>query len=86
VDRPEAIEQRLRATAATFGEVCDVHDVTVRRIGEHTYVSCHCTLPDEMPMAQVHSVITDIEGKFKNESPGVTRVFIHPEPATDNQR
>jgi cation diffusion facilitator family transporter len=86
VERDDAIESRLRATAAEFNQVQDVHDVTVRRSGEHTYVSCHCTLPDEMPMAQVHSVITDIEGRFKNESPGVTRVFIHPEPVTDNQR
>lgn len=86
VERGETIERRLRATAAKFPGVRDVHDVSVRRVGEHTYVSCHCTLPDDMPMAEVHSVITDIEGKFKRESPGITRVFIHPEPVTDNRR
>ena len=86
IDRDDALEEHLRRAATHFPQVQDVHDVTVRRVAEHTYVSCHCTLPDEMPMVEVHSVITDLEGRFKLETPGVTRVFIHPEPATDNRR
>jgi divalent metal cation (Fe/Co/Zn/Cd) transporter len=86
VERDDALEEHLRRSATQFPQVQDVHDVTVRRVGEHIYVSCHCTLPDTMPMAEVHSVITDLEGLFKLETPGVTRVFIHPEPATDNKR
>ena len=53
---------------------------------EHTQVSCHCTLPDNLPMARVHAVITALEGAFKLDAPEVDRLLIHPEPATDNRR
>jgi cation diffusion facilitator family transporter len=49
-------------------------------------VSCHCTLPDDLPMARVHAVITAFESAFKLDSPEVTRLLIHPEPASDNCR
>ncbi len=52
----------------------------------YTQVSCHCTLPDDLPMARVHAVITALEGAFKLDSPEVDRLLIHPEPATDNRR
>jgi cation diffusion facilitator family transporter len=51
-----------------------------------TQVSCHCTLPDDLPMARVHAVITALEGAFKLVAPEVDRLLIHPEPATDNRR
>jgi len=53
---------------------------------ERTQVSCHCTLPDDLPMARVHAVITALEGTFKLDAPEVDRLLIHPEPATDNRR
>jgi hypothetical protein len=53
---------------------------------EHIQVSCHCTLPDDLPMARVHAVITALEGAFKLVAPEVDRLLIHPEPATDNRR
>ncbi len=49
-------------------------------------VNCHCTLPDDLPMAQVHAIITALESAFKLDSPEVSRLLIHPEPATDNRR
>ena len=54
--------------------------------GDHVDLSCHCTLPDELPMARVHEVITSLEDRFKLECPEVHRVTIHPEPVTDNTR
>ena len=49
-------------------------------------VNCHCTLPDDLPMAHVHAIITALESAFKQDSPEVARLLIHPEPATDNRR
>ena len=54
--------------------------------GEHISVTCHCTLPDDLPMHRVHEVITALEDRFKLECPEVYRVTIHPEPVTDNTR
>jgi cation diffusion facilitator family transporter len=80
------LEEALRAAAAGLPEIVDVHAVAVGRTGEHISVTCHCTLPDELPMNRVHEVITALEHRFKLECPEVYRVTIHPEPVTDNTR
>ena len=80
------MEQAMRSAAAAFAEIADVHAITVGRAGEHISVTCHCTLPDELPMNRVHEVITALEDRFKLECPEVYRVTIHPEPVTDNTR
>jgi cation diffusion facilitator family transporter len=80
------IELALRAAAANFPEVTDVHAISVSHTDDHISLTCHCTLPDELPMHRVHEVITALEDRFKLECPEVYRVTIHPEPVTDNTR
>ena len=80
------IEVALRAAAGSLKEVMDVHEIIVRHAGDHIDLSCHCTLPDSLPMHRVHEVITTLEDRFKLECPEVSKVTIHPEPATDNRR
>ncbi len=80
------IEQCLRAAASEFPEIIDVHQITVGRTGEHIYLACHCTLPDNLTMRRVHDIITALEDRFKLSCPEVQRVTIHPEPVTDNRR
>jgi cation diffusion facilitator family transporter len=84
VDRK--IEFALRKTAGMFAEIKDVHEIVVGRTVDHISLTCHCTLPDELPMLRVHEVITALEDRFKVECPEVYRVTIHPEPVTDNLR
>jgi cation diffusion facilitator family transporter len=94
LERDRELEVRLRRVAEAFPEILDIHEVFVTRsrsrsangTGEHIQVSCHCTLPDDLPMARVHAVITALEGAFKLDAPEVDRLLIHPEPATDNRR
>jgi divalent metal cation (Fe/Co/Zn/Cd) transporter len=86
VEADRRIEQALRAAAAHFPEITDVHEITVGRSGEHIHLSCHCTLPDDLPMRRVHEVITGLEDRFKLACLEVYRVTIHPEPVTDNLR
>ncbi len=94
LERDRELEVRLRRVASGFPEILDIHDVFVTRrsgrtanhAGDHIQVSCHCTLPDDLPMARVHAVITALEGAFKLDAPEVDRLLIHPEPATDNRR
>ncbi|MFP5238105.1 MAG: cation diffusion facilitator family transporter [Acidobacteriota bacterium] len=80
------IEQGLRAAAAEFVEISDVHEIAVRRHGDHIDIACHCTLPDDLAMLRVHEIITELEDRFKIAFPEVSRVTIHPEPVTDNTR
>lgn len=86
IEEDRRIERILRETAAHYDEIIDVHQIKVGRTGEHISLSCHCTLPDELPMHRVHDVITALEDHFKLECPEVHRVTIHPEPVTDNTR
>lgn len=80
------IELAMRAAAACFSEIVDVHEITVWRAADHIDLSCHCTLPDQLTMLRVHEIITALEDRFKLECPEVSRVTIHPEPVTDNTR
>jgi len=86
VEEDRKIEVALRAAARLFPEVVDVHQILVGRTREHIYLSCHCTLPDDLAMQRVHEVMTGLEDRFKLECPEVQRVTIHPEPVTDNRR
>jgi divalent metal cation (Fe/Co/Zn/Cd) transporter len=85
LQRDRHMEQQLRIAAAELPSILDIHDVTVSRVADHLQISCHCTLPDALPMQEVHNVITALEDRFKLLCPEVYRVLIHPEPATDNR-
>ncbi len=92
IEKPDSLEPdrqlevRLRRAAQAFPEILDIHEVFVTRLNNRIQVSCHATLPDDMPMSDVHATITALENAFKQDCPEVTRLFIHPEPATDNRR
>jgi divalent metal cation (Fe/Co/Zn/Cd) transporter len=87
-DREQArqLSHTLRNVASHFPEILDIHDIQVSKHHDRIQVNCHCTLPDELPMAAVHQVITALENAFKLAAPDVSRLLIHPEPATDNRR
>jgi len=84
------LEAQLRKVASLFPEILDIHEISVTRghggAANSVQINCHCTLPDELPMSRVHQVITEFENEFRLDHPQVSRVFIHPEPATDNRR
>jgi cation diffusion facilitator family transporter len=86
----QSLENQLRATASHFPEIVDVHEIVVTRghggAAASVQINCHCTLPDDLPMEAVHEIITNFESEFRLDHPQVSRVLIHPEPATDNRR
>src|SRR5208337_4511794 len=85
VREPE-LEQQLKNIVKEFPEVMDVHEFQFKKVRARLYVSCHCTLPDDMPLSRVHDVQTSLEIRFKHDAPELFRVLIHPEPVTDNRR
>ncbi len=90
VELTHNLEIQLRNTASHFPEILDVHEISVTRghggAAKNVQVNLHCTLPDDLPMEAVHDVITNFADEFRLHNPQVTRVLIHPEPATDNRR
>jgi len=92
IERPDEVvsdvelEHRLKAVASQFPEVLDVHDFIFKRVRGRLYISCHCTLSDDLSLARVHDIQTELEIRFKQDAPELFRVLIHPEPSTDNRR
>jgi cation diffusion facilitator family transporter len=86
IDDDRVLEVQVRRAAEAFPEIEDVHDVEAFRTGDHLQMSCHCSMPDDLPMGSVHRIITQMEAAFLRERPDVDRLLIHPEPVTDNER
>jgi cation diffusion facilitator family transporter len=92
IEKPEEVvsdaelEHRLKAVASQFPEVLDVHEFIIKRVRGRMYISCHCTLSDDLSLARVHDIQTELEIRFKQDAPELFRVLIHPEPRTDNRR
>jgi len=84
--RDAELEKKLKSIAGNFPEIVDMHDVQIKRVRGRLYISCHCTLSDELSLARVHDISTELESRFKQEAPDLFRVLIHPEPSTDNRR
>src|SRR5579863_2389362 len=92
IEKPEELvsdaklERRLKEVAKHFPEILDVHEFIIKRVRGRLYVSCHCTLSDDLSLARVHDIQTELEIRFKQDAPELFRVLIHPEPSTDNRR
>ena len=79
-------EARLRKLAHEFPEIKDLHEVELKRVREKLYLSCHCSFSDDLTLADVHDICTQLEIRMKNQEPKLFKVLIHPEPLTDNRR
>ena len=84
--RHAALEQKLRPLLPEFPEVLDMHDVEIKFVRDKVYMSCHCTMADNLPLSRVHDISTALEIRFKQAAPELFKVLIHPEPQTDNRR
>ena len=80
------IERKMKEAVREFPDILDMHEVIFKRVGDKLYVSCHCTMPDDLPLAKVHDLMTALEIRVKQLDPELFRVLIHPEPSTDNLR
>jgi divalent metal cation (Fe/Co/Zn/Cd) transporter len=85
IEQDRRLQEILRRVARTLPDIIDIHEVAVSRIGDHMHLSCHCTLPDALPMHRVHEVITALEDRLKLERPEVDSMLVHPEPQADNR-
>ena len=84
--RDQALEAKLRKVAREFPEVLDMHEVEIKKVRDLIYISCHCTMADDLTLAKVHDVSTALEIRFKQAAPEIFKVLIHTEPESDNRR
>ncbi len=81
-----SLEKALKDIVTGFPDVVDVHEIILKRVREHLFLSCHVTMLDNLPLSRVHDIQTALEIRFKQAAPQLFRVLIHPEPQTDNRR
>jgi cation diffusion facilitator family transporter len=86
VSRDRALEDKIKPIIKEFPEVIDMHEVEIKRVRDKVYMSCHCTMADNLPLSRVHDLATALEIRFKQAAPELFKVLIHPEPLTDNRR
>jgi len=84
--RDAVLEQKLKPIVKEFPEILDMHEIEIKRVRGKVYMSCHCTMSDDLTLSRVHDVSTELEIRFKQAAPELFRVLIHPEPLTDNRR
>jgi cation diffusion facilitator family transporter len=86
VIRDAVLEQKLKPIVREFPDVIDMHEVEIKRVRGKVYMSCHCTFADDLSLARVHDLSTELEIRFRQAAPELFKVLIHPEPVTDNRR
>jgi cation diffusion facilitator family transporter len=69
----------LRMARGTPG-LMDCHSLEVHKAGRNVYVTMHCTLESDLPVARVHEITEELEFRFRREFPQISKVNIHAEP------
>jgi divalent metal cation (Fe/Co/Zn/Cd) transporter len=58
----------------------DCHDITLHRVGDKIYLSCHLSIRSAIPISEVHRIAEEMESRLRRELPELGRVVIHTEP------
>ena len=90
VDRVEAaaeakgmassLERRLMRIARRTPGLVDCHSLEAHEVGSNVFVAMHCTLEPDLPVGRVHDITEDLEFRFRQAFPQISKVSIHAEP------
>ncbi len=75
------IAQKVRAIVSSMPEVHDCHGVAVYKVEGELFLTLHCTLDEQLPIAKAHEIATAVEERLREECPDIARVSVHVEPA-----
>ena len=75
-----SLERRIQQVAREVG-VGDVHDILLTRTAAGLYLSCHCMLAPETPLAEAHERTDRLEERLLRAIPELTRIAVHAEPS-----
>ena len=77
---PPETEKRICEIILSFPTVGSPHHLRTRRIGNHIAIEVHIRMDGTTPLAEAHSVASEIEKKIKEEFGKDTHIGIHLEP------
>lgn len=77
---PAEVEGRIREIILSFPTVSAPHHLRTRRIGNHIAIEVHVRMDGATPLAEAHSVVSDIEKQLRSEFGEDIHIGIHMEP------
>lgn len=77
---PTEVEGQIREIILSFPMVSAPHHLRTRRIGNHIAIEVHVRMDGATPLAEAHSVASDIEKRLKTTFGEDTHIGIHMEP------
>lgn len=77
---PAETEGRILEIICSCHEVSEPHHLRTRRIGNHLAIEVHIRMNGNTPLAEAHSLASQIEQKLKDEFGTETHIGIHMEP------
>ncbi len=77
---PEAIKQEIEKIVNHYEGVYQLHNLCTRKIGYYYAIEFHIRMDGSKSLMEVHSLITEIEVKLKEQYGSKTHVIIHVEP------
>lgn len=77
---PADTERKIMDIIESFPEISSPHHLRTRRIGSHIAIEVHVRLDGKMSLEEVHTVVTMVERRLKDEFGSDTHIGIHMEP------
>jgi len=82
-DLAASVETFLNSLTTEYSELVDCHATHARQVRHRILVSCHCAMPGDLEITDVHDVIAALEDRVREKFPQIARVTIHPEPVEE---
>ena len=77
---PAETENIILEIIRSFPEVSEPHHLRTRRIGNHLAIEVHIRMKGNTPLAEAHSLASEVEKRLKYEFGKDTHIGIHMEP------
>lgn len=81
---PKETEDEIESIVSEDNEVCVVHNLCTRRIGNRIAIEMHVRMPGETSLYVAHHHATEIEKRLKQRFGADTHISIHLEPVKVN--
>jgi len=76
----ENVAKEVEKIINDFDNICNPHQIRVRKLGSYYVVDLHLEFPQDMSVEDAHKIATEVEKKVKEQLNGVLEVIIHIEP------
>ena len=81
---PDDVEEEIINTAMQVPDICEIHNLRTRRIGNEYAIEMHIRMDGNIPLYEAHCKASAVERKLKERFGPNTHVGIHTEPIKVN--